>query len=105
MGATRRDEILNVAEREMRRGGIDAVSFRDIAAEIGIKSAYVHYHFPTKADLTTAAARYAERFLTALGDPTDPEETLRDRIGRLVDGYIGAFRGDAATCLCNGAVR
>ena len=51
------EEILEVAERHMRAGGFDAVSFRDIAAEVGIKSASVHYHFPQKADLGAAVVQ------------------------------------------------
>jgi TetR/AcrR family transcriptional repressor of nem operon len=46
------------------------VSFRDIAADVGIKSASVHYFFPTKAALVAAVARrYADLCLTELGDP------------------------------------
>jgi len=43
--------ILDIAERQMRQHGYNAVSYRDIAAEMGIKSASLHYHFPKKADL------------------------------------------------------
>ena len=32
----------------MRRGGFHGFSFRDLAADVGIKSASVHYHFPIK---------------------------------------------------------
>ena len=63
-------EILDAAERAIRDRGYNAVSFRDLAAAVGVKSASVHHHFPTKADLGAAVARrYAERFLDALGDP------------------------------------
>lgn len=101
MPQTRFDQILDYAEREMRRNGFDAVSFRDIAAAIGIKSASVHYHFPTKADLgARVTKRYAERFLEALGEPDDASETTKDRIRRLAEGYIAAYRQDSSTCLC-----
>ncbi|MEO1678756.1 MAG: TetR/AcrR family transcriptional regulator [Pseudomonadota bacterium] len=101
MTRTRADEILDVAEREMRLGGFDAVSFRDIATAIGIKSASVHYHFPTKAELGRAVVhRYAERFVAALGDPRDPTVPPRARLMRLTDAYDAALRQDGATCLC-----
>jgi TetR/AcrR family transcriptional regulator, transcriptional repressor for nem operon len=36
-------------------------SFREIAADVGIKSSSVHYHFLTKGDLAaTAVRRWAE---------------------------------------------
>jgi TetR/AcrR family transcriptional regulator, transcriptional repressor for nem operon len=48
---TIRDAILSSAEARMGRDGFHGFSFRDLAADVGIKSASVHYHFPTKADL------------------------------------------------------
>ena len=101
MPTDRAEQILEFAEHEIRKGGVDAVSFRDIAAAIGIKSASVHYHFPTKADLTQAVtARYADRFIDSLGQASDPAERPRDRLGRLGDAYLAAFRQDSSTCLC-----
>ena len=94
-------EILDAAERHMRHGGFDAVSFRDLAAEVGIKSASVHYHFPQKADLGKAVVeRYATRVLGFLGRPDDPSETVGTRIGRLCDAYRHALLGEGLACLC-----
>ncbi len=63
--------ILDVAERMARQGGYNGFSYREIAKEIGIKAASVHYHFPTKEDLGVALTkRYSDRFLNALGNPT-----------------------------------
>jgi TetR/AcrR family transcriptional regulator, transcriptional repressor for nem operon len=53
--------IMDAAERRMRLGGFGGFSFRDIAADVGIKSSSVHYHFPTKEKLAAAVVRrYAE---------------------------------------------
>lgn len=94
-------EILDAAERYMRRGGFDAVSFRDLAADVGIKSASVHYHFPHKADLGEAVVRrYMERFLKVLGAPDDQNETVATRIGRLTDAYRSVVLDDGMVCLC-----
>ena len=40
--------IMDAAERRMRIGGFNGFSFREIAADVGVKSSSVHYHFPTK---------------------------------------------------------
>lgn len=62
-----RDAIMDAAERMIRQGGYHDFSFREIAAEVGIKSASVHYHFPTKEGLAAAVARrYTERFIRAV---------------------------------------
>ncbi len=99
MTENRRTQILDTAEAAMRKGGFDAVSFRDIAGAIGIKSASVHYHFPTKADLGQAVAeRYTDRFLDGLGSAT--EGTPAARIDRLAEAYRAAYASERATCLC-----
>ena len=49
--------IMDAAERRMQRGGFGGFSFREIAADVGIKSSSVHYHFPTKEDLSAAVIR------------------------------------------------
>ncbi len=48
---SKKEAILNAAENKARLGGYNNFSFRELANEVGIKSASVHYHFPTKADL------------------------------------------------------
>ena len=93
------ERILDIAERAARTGGYNAFSFREIAAEIGIKSASVHYHFPTKEALGEALAeRYSDNFFKALGDPqaSPPAELL----ARYVAAYGAALKQDGLMCLC-----
>lgn len=93
-------EILDVAETHMRKGGFDAISFRDLAAAVGVKSASVHYHFPAKADLGQAVvARYRERILDALGDPAD-KRTLATKLKLLFSVYTAALEQGDSVCLC-----
>ena len=96
--------IMDVAERMIRHGGYNAFSFREIASEIGIKSASIHYHFPTKADLGAAvAARYTERFLENLASQLAEAETPVAPV-QVLEIYVDAFRAaleqDSAMCLC-----
>lgn len=92
--------ILDVAETHIRRGGFNAVSFRDIATEVGIKSSSVHYHFPHKYDLGRAVMqRYAERFGQLLGSPTDPKESPAQKIKKLGEAYMLSLKMDKAICL------
>lgn len=84
----------------MREGGFEAVSFRDIAAAIGIKSASVHYHFPNKVDLGHAVIeRYQQRFASQIGAPDDPDETVAERIARLCGSYHDATLKEGKVCL------
>ncbi|MTI01268.1 TetR/AcrR family transcriptional regulator [Roseibium sp. RKSG952] len=92
-------QILDVAERMARQGGYNAFSFRDIAREIGIKSASIHYHFPTKEDLGEALVeRYTNRFLDALGAADDAEPI--EMLSRYVSIYRAALIEQQLMCLC-----
>ncbi|MFY0680689.1 MAG: TetR/AcrR family transcriptional regulator [Thalassovita sp.] len=101
MTPDRAEQIMDIAERDMRKNGFDAVSFRKIAAEIGIKSASVHYHFATKGDLSAAVTqRYSDRFIEVLGSASAPQETAKDRIARLAAAYIASYQVNSSICLC-----
>lgn len=52
-GSTAR-KIIDTALLMVQKRGFSGFSFRDIATEIGIKTASIHYHFPTKPDLAQA---------------------------------------------------
>ena len=53
----RREAILAAARATAQAHGYGGLNFRDLAAEVGIKSASIHYYFPSKADLGAAVAR------------------------------------------------
>ncbi|HSO13613.1 MAG TPA: TetR/AcrR family transcriptional regulator [Anaerolineales bacterium] len=55
--------ILNLAESLLQDRGFNGFSYAHIASELGVKNAAIHYHFPTKEDLSIAVIRrYRERF-------------------------------------------
>ena len=61
------DRILDVAERLVQMLGFNGFSYADIAAELKITKASLHYHFATKAELgARLIARYQGRFQAAL---------------------------------------
>lgn len=92
---SRREQIMDVAERMARSGGYNGFSFRDIAEAVGVKSASVHYHFPTKADLVTALlVRFRERELAELGPPGESGAMLR-----LIGLYRAALTDGQGMCL------
>jgi TetR/AcrR family transcriptional repressor of nem operon len=62
-----RSRILDIGERLVQVRGFNGFSYADVAGELSITKASLHYHFPSKADLGEALiARYAERFAHAL---------------------------------------
>lgn len=51
-----RSSMLDAAKRLLVERGFNAFSTRTLADEIGISSASLHHHFPTKGDLVSAVA-------------------------------------------------
>ncbi len=92
---------MDAAEFRMRRGGYNAVSFRDLASDMGIKSSSVHYHYPRKEDLGVALVeRYSQRFFEALNARSDPSDTSSQRLQTFRAVYRSALNDDGAICLC-----
>jgi TetR/AcrR family transcriptional repressor of nem operon len=92
--------ILDVAERLAQVRGFNGFSYADIATEIGITKAALHYHFAGKADLGEALiGRYADRFGHALAALDEAAPTAADKLRGYADLYLGVVR-DHRMCLC-----
>jgi TetR/AcrR family transcriptional repressor of nem operon len=64
-----RSRILDIAERLVQRRGFNGFSYADVASELGVSKASLHYHFAGKAELGEALIeRYAARFAEALDE-------------------------------------
>jgi TetR/AcrR family transcriptional regulator, transcriptional repressor for nem operon len=93
-------EILDLAENYIRTVGYNGFSFRNLANDAGIKSASVHYHFPTKQRLAAAvASRYADRFFLALGDASDAKKLPAVQLELFISLFRNALRDDGRMCL------
>lgn len=102
MTANTREAILMAAKASAQTHGYNGLNFRDLALVVGIKSASIHYHFPSKADLGAAVAqRYWEDTQVSLEalwvDIADPV--------RCLNHYPTLFRlsleWDNRLCLCS----
>jgi TetR/AcrR family transcriptional regulator, transcriptional repressor for nem operon len=92
--------VLDVAEHLVQARGFNGFSYADIAAELGITKAALHYHFAGKADLGEALiSRYASRFAAALADVDASARTARARLSGYTDLYLQVLR-DRRMCLC-----
>src|SRR5271166_5777461 len=77
--------ILDVAERLAQTRGYNGFSYADIAAELGVTKASLHYHFPSKAKLGCALIeRYRGLFGAALDvidrQAKEPHEKLKQYV-------------------------
>lgn len=96
-----RTALLDAAEHAARSRGFDGFSYADLSDAVGIRKASIHYHFPTKADLTAELmARYAARVTDLLAEISAAPGTGADRLKAIVAIYREALRGGDMTCLC-----
>jgi TetR/AcrR family transcriptional repressor of nem operon len=90
--------ILEVAERLAQTRGFNGFSYADIAAELGMTKASLHYHFASKAELGRALILgYSRRFDRALSEleAASPFDILQ----RYVQLYENVLVRDRM-CLC-----
>lgn len=94
-----RQNIMHYAEQFVRKKGANGFSYADLAAQLGIRKASIHYHFPNKNDLLqNLIQNYQTQFLHALNELDnlpDPQE----RIAAFVDLYRQGLKV-GSLCLC-----
>ena len=91
---------LDVAERLVQVRGFNGVSYADVAAEIGVTKAALHYHFATKAELGEALLdRYSSRFVAALGEIDQRPGDASSKIWAYATIYLDVLR-QGRMCLC-----
>lgn len=85
----RRLQIIEAAERLFRKRGFHATTLREIAAEFGMSVGHIYNYFSGKdAILEALIHQKIDDFLSILTRPHPGANTLRDRLGRIVDMYI-----------------
>ena len=102
MSSSSKEAILAAARRTAQAHGYGGLNFRDLADEVGIKAASIHYHFPSKADLGAAVARRywqdtAAGLESMLAETSDPVRCLR----QYPDTFRKALENDNRMCLCS----
>lgn len=93
--------ILDAAERLCQTRGFNGFSFRDLAEIVGIRSASIHYHFATKADLGKALIiRYRHKLEAAMEQIERKAPRAAGRLGRFVTMLREMLRDENRACLC-----
>lgn len=75
----RRQELVLAAYREIAAHGFEGLRTREVAAEVGVNIATLHYYFPTKESLIQAVLEHAmDRFRTTLAPHGSPSDQVRN---------------------------
>ena len=92
--------ILDSAERLVQIRGFNGFSYADVASELKVTKASLHYHFPGKAELGEALVeRYAARFADALSAIDRRGGDAPAKLEAYANIYADVLR-DRRMCLC-----
>lgn len=94
------ERILDCAQERIQQRGYNAVSYGDLAEELDLTTAAIHYHFPSKVDLVqTLVRRYRRRVAEKQRAIQAEHECLRGRLEQYADLYMDLMTG-GGLCLC-----
>jgi TetR/AcrR family transcriptional repressor of nem operon len=92
--------ILDIGERLVQVRGFNGFSYADVASELDMTKAALHYHFPGKAELGRALIeRYTLRFTEALAGIGERIPDAPDKLAAYAGLYSEVLRGQRM-CLC-----
>ena len=96
------DRVLDAGQELIQTRGFSAISFQDIASEVGIKKPSIIHHFPTKAELGVAIIRrYRDTFAAQLQKISeDPAKSSWDALQFYFSPYLFLASTPDKVCLC-----
>jgi AcrR family transcriptional regulator len=98
----RREELVQAAFNQIAERGFEGLRTREVAAEVGVNIATLHYYFPTKESLIRGVVEYAMgRFRSTLAPHGSPSDQLRNHlraVRRLLadEPELGSVMGELA---------
>lgn len=94
--------ILDTGQNLIQERGYNAISYADIAEQIGIKKASIHYYFPAKQDLVQAILqRYRTNFMNGLIQIEQSSVSSEEKLYRFFQYYREPLVDNAKLCLCS----
>ncbi|MEM0980779.1 MAG: TetR/AcrR family transcriptional regulator [Cyanobacteria bacterium P01_H01_bin.58] len=92
--------ILDVAQDMVRNRGYSAFSYADIAKQVGIRKASIHYHFPSKDELVRELVKqYREGMARSCQLITRSDVPLDQQLVQFANLYRSGLEQDQI-CLC-----
>ena len=93
-------QFLDAAQLLVQTRGHNGYSYRDLAERVGIRTASIHYHFPTKPDLTVALVRrYRDGITNAMATIAVEKTNLADRLDGVTAVYQKCLESDRRICV------
>jgi TetR/AcrR family transcriptional repressor of nem operon len=100
MAADTKERIMEAARLTVQDLGYSGLSFRELAKDVGIKSASIHYYFETKGDLSAAlVSRYTSHYTAYLDDLLTQGLDVKTCMARYTEVFAETLRADNRLCL------
>ena len=92
--------ILDLAESFLQDKGFNGFSYAHIAAELGVKNAAIHYHFPSKEALACAVIqRYRDRFQLWINNARIKDLSPQEKLDWFFNIYTNTRADNGKVCL------
>ena len=92
--------ILDLAESFLQDKGFNGFSYAHIAAELGVKNAAIHYHFPSKEALACAVIqRYRDRFQLWINNSRIKDLSPQEKLDWFFSIYTNTRADNGKVCL------
>ncbi len=91
-----KEEILKIGKQFIQYYGYNAFSYADIARELKIKNAAVHYHFRGKEDLLMALIEnYIQNYQLLAEQLSNSKLSATGKINKFIERYTGLCESDS----------
>ena len=92
--------ILDLAESLTQAKGFNGFSYLDLAAEVGIKTSSIHYHFKAKADLALALVERHRAELEAAFNRLDQDVAEPEKRLDAIVAHFKCYIDQEKICMC-----
>jgi TetR/AcrR family transcriptional repressor of nem operon len=100
MATDTKERIMEAARLTVQNLGYSGLSFRELAKDVGIKSASIHYYFETKGELSAALVnRYTAFYTAQLDELLTQGLDLKTCMERYTQVFADTLRADNRLCL------
>ena len=98
-GQNTAEKIIDVAQELVQLRGYHAFSYRDVSDRIGIKTASIHYYYPSKPDLALAMLqRVRSQFESALVEIDQAGLSTVEKLESFTGIFVETYGTEGALC-------
>ena len=93
-------QIIDLAENLIMKRGYNGFSYKNIASELNVKTAAIHYHFPSKKDLGVAVIKRAQTRFREWDEKAASEDLSPvDMLNQSLETYFEYLDSEEYVCL------